>query len=259
MLLTTLSVIFGLIVGSFLNVVINRLKLKETLGGRSHCPHCKKELKNIHLVPVFSYLALGGRCAYCRKKISAQYPLVEAGTALTFAFVYNQFGLAPETLFLCIISCFLIVIAVYDFKHFIIPDKVVFPGIGVALVFALFQDFSNSCVLSWNCATVSGLAGVAIIAGFFLTQYVISQGKWIGFGDVKFGILLGLAVGLTNSVVLLFMAYTVGAIFGVMLISLGKKELTSKMPFGTFLAVAGLLTLVWGTRIADWYLNLIGF
>lgn len=260
MLYAVISLIFGLIVGSFLNVVINRLKLKESLGGRSHCPHCKKELKAIHLVPLLSFVWLGGKCAYCKKPISPQYALVEGGTALTFAFVQMQFGFfTPDTVFLWVITAMLIVIGVYDFKHFIIPDKIVFPGIAVALLYVLYKDFSAGCMVSWDCATVSGLVGVAIIAGFFLSQYIVSQGRWIGFGDVKLGIMLGLVAGFIDSLVLLMIAYMSGAFVGIILIGLGKKSYSSKMPFGTFLVAAGIITAIWGSHIANWYITLLGF
>jgi leader peptidase (prepilin peptidase) / N-methyltransferase len=250
--------ILGLAVGSFLNVVILRLKIKKSLNGRSYCPGCKKTLEARDLVPLFSFIFLGGKCRFCEKKISWQYPLVEFFTALVFFLLSLQYPLGIELFFFCILSSFLIVVAVYDYKHFLILDKVVFPGIAVALVFALLKDFTAGCWLSLDCAVISGLLGVLSISGFFFLQYWYSKGRWIGFGDVKFGILLGLTVGFPLSIVLMFVAYMSGAVVGTALIAMDKKEMSSKLPFGSFLALSAIFTVLYGQAVLDWYLNLIG-
>jgi leader peptidase (prepilin peptidase) / N-methyltransferase len=259
MLPTIASFIIGLVVGSFLNVVINRLKLKESLGGRSHCPHCKHQLEALDLVPLFSYLMLAGKCRYCGKPISWQYPAVEAFTALAFALAWIKFqGFGLDLFFTWILASFFIVIAVYDLKHFLILDKVVFPGLIVAVIYALIRDFGSDCGIAWSCATISGLLGAAIIAGFFYLQHLISRGKWIGFGDVKFGLMLGFASGFPLCILLLFISYVAGALVGILLILTGRKQATSKLPFGTFLGLGAIATMLYGAPILNWYLELIG-
>lgn len=254
-----LSAILGLIVGSFLNVVINRLRLKESLNGRSHCPHCKHQLNALDLVPLLSYLWLAGKCRYCGKPISWQYPAVEAFTGLVFAltwYKFQEFGI--DLFFVWVLSAFFIVIAVYDLKHFLILDKVVFPGLAVAVVYALASDLNTGCGVGWGCATISGLLGAGIVAGFFYLQYLVSRGRWIGFGDVKLGLMLGVVAGFPLSIFLLFISYMSGAIVGVFLIATGKKQAGSKLPFGVFLALGAIATLLYGQAAFNWYLNLIG-
>ena len=127
--------IFGLIVGSFLNCVIYRLEEgKSFLKGRSFCPDCKHTLSWQDLIPLLSFLILKGKCRYCKKPISWQYPLVELATGILFILILN-FSTRPGGVILFVVSCFLIVIFVYDLKHYIIPDKIIYPAIAIALIF----------------------------------------------------------------------------------------------------------------------------
>lgn len=244
--------IFGLIVGSFLNAVIFRLYKEESfLFGRSHCNYCKHELNAWDLIPVLSFIILGGRCRYCHKKISWQYPLIELTTALLFVLlVYNyglritDYGLWAQLVFVC----FLIVIAVFDFKHYLILDKVVYPAFVLALIWSIV-----------NGNIVNSLYGALLVAGFFGLQYYISDGRWIGFGDVKLGLFLGTLFGLKYSLIMLFIAYFLGAIVGLALVLTNRKKFSSKLPFGVFLSISGIIMLLYGNQITDWYFRLIGW
>ncbi|MGE5298202.1 MAG: prepilin peptidase [Acidobacteriaceae bacterium] len=260
-MIALLLFIFGLIVGSFLNVVIFRLHSgKSFVKGRSACPHCGHELSALDLVPVLSFILLKARCRYCRNRISWQYPLVEIITGLSFAligFSSDQFTLLVFTKL--IFASVMIVVAVYDLKHFLILDKVLVPAIVAALVLNAILDANSACsLLSINCHSLGGLAAAALACFFFLAQYMLSGGKWIGFGDVKFGILLGLIAGWPGILALLFLAYVIGAATGLGLMAAGKKTMTSKLPFGTFLGLAAILTMAFGSGLVAWYLNLIG-
>ncbi len=237
----------GLIIGSFLNVVINRLHLEKSLDGRSYCPNCKATLEAQDLVPVLSFVFLQGKCRHCGKSISWQYPAVELATTISFLLLATRYELSLSLVLACALAAFYVVIATYDLKHFLILDKVVYPGIAVAAVFAIVQGH-----------IISGLIGAAIISGFFYFQYYISKGRWIGFGDVKLGIMLGLAAGFPIAILLMFAAYMLGAITGVIMIALGKKQLGSQLPFGTFLAIAAVFTLLYGQAVMNWYSKLIG-
>ncbi len=243
--------IFGLIIGSFLNAVIFRLHNHESfLFERSHCMHCKHELSGLDLVPLFSFLALKGRCRYCHKKISWQYPLIELLTAIVFVLLalnYQNSIFDIHFVYSLVISSFLIVVAVYDFKHMEILDKVIYPALGIATIYNLAYGH-----------LVQGLIGAAIVTGFFAAQYFVSKGRWIGFGDVKFGLLLGSLFGVKMSIIMLVIAYFLGAVVGVSLLASGKKKLSSELPFGVFLSISAIIMIVWGTRITEWYFNLIG-
>jgi leader peptidase (prepilin peptidase) / N-methyltransferase len=255
------SAVFGLVVGSFLNVVINRLRLDESLGGRSECPNCKRQLQAKDLFPVLSFFLLKGKCRYCALPISWQYPIVELLTSVSFLLITVKVGeINVETFFLAVLASFFIVVGTYDFKHYLILDKVIFSGIAVAFAYALYRDFSQGCNFgfSTDCATMSGLAGAAVIAGFFYFQYLLSKGRWIGFGDVKYGMMLGMSVGFPLAIFLLFLGYMAGALVGSVLLATGAKDMASRLPFGTFLSYSAIMTLLYGKMAMSYYLYLIG-
>lgn len=244
--------VIGAIIGSFLNAVIFRLHTgQHIISDRSKCVDCGHVLSALDLVPVFSFIFLTGRCRYCGKKISLQYPLVEITTAIVFVLLFLSHGSRITDhgfWFQAVASGFLIVIGVYDFKHFLILDKVVYP----AIVLAAIAGIVNGHFLS-------GLIAALIIGGFFAAQYFISSGRWIGFGDVKLGIFLGMLLGVKLGLSMLMLAYLLGAAMGFILIAAGRKNLGSKLPFGSFLAISAIIIMIYGDKIANWYLRLIGF
>jgi prepilin signal peptidase PulO-like enzyme (type II secretory pathway) len=249
MLINLFIFLFGLVIGSFLNCVIYRLEVKKGfLGGRSYCPDCKHILSWQDLIPVFSFLILKGKCRHCDKKISIQYPLIELGTGLLFLLVFWHFGLELIFGFWILISIFLIIIFVYDLKHYIIPDKIIYPAIIIAMIFRLFTGYG---------LLVTGyLLSAFIAAGFFLLIVLISRGKWMGVGDIKLAFLIGLLLGYPNTLLALFLAFLIGAIIGVGLIGLKKKTIKSELPFGPFLILGIYLALFFGEKIINWYFNL---
>jgi len=242
--------IFGLCIGSFLNCIIYRLETKKSLEGRSFCPKCKKQLVWNDLIPVFSFLSLKGKCRYCQKKISCQYPLIEILTGLVFLLIFNQlqFSNLIGLLFLFYIVSSLIIIFVYDLKHYEIPDKVLIPAIIVALIYCIVFNFSGA---------LNNLLAAFLAFSFFFSIFWFSKGKWMGFGDVKFAILIGLLLGTLNTLLALFLAFFFGAIIGIILMISEKKGLKSEIPFGPFLVSGTILALIWGPKIINWYLNLL--
>ena len=240
--------IFGLAIGSFLNVVIYRLKTNESiLIGRSHCPKCGAILKWYDLIPVLSFLIQKGECRYCQKKISFQYPLVEIITGLLFVLILSKFGFdLLITYYLLLITCFLIVIFVYDLRHYLILDKIVFPAIIIVL---FYQVFIGNFLNPFLSALLAG--------GFFLSLVIVSKGKWMGMGDVKFAILMGLILGWPNILLALFLSFFSGAIIGIILILFGKKGLKSQIPFGPFLVGSTILIMLYGHYLNTWYYNLL--
>jgi len=221
--------IFGLSVGSFLNVVICRLETKESIvAKRSHCPQCGAVLKWYDLIPLLSFVFLLGKCRSCGKKINWQYPVVEIATGLLFLLFFNLY-------FYLIIICFLIIIFVYDLKHYIIPNKVVFPAIILSFFYSIFiGSFLNFLLAALGAS------------GFFLALVLVSKGRWMGMGDVKLAFLMGLILGWPNILAALFLAFLSGAVVGVALIIFGKKGLKSQIPFGPFLAGATVLVMLCG-------------
>lgn len=243
------GIILGLIVGSFLNAVIHRLHTGESfLTGRSACPHCHKEIEGRDLIPVISFLLLKGKCRSCGKRISWQYPLVEILTALVFGLLVVSFPFSLPLYVSAAFAAFFILISVYDFKHFLILDKVLLPLGALAIAWNLYQGQAIEGLLS----------GLGLMA-FFGFQYLLSQGRWIGFGDVKYGFVLGNIFLWPGSLVCLFLAYILGAVVGSGLMAAGRKSFASQLPMGTFLGVSAIITVLYGTQIAEWYLGLIGF
>lgn len=257
--------ILGLAVGSFLNCVIYRLDKKESsLEGRSFCPRCRHKLSWLDLIPVFSFFALKGKCRYCHKKISWQYPLVEITTAALLVLIVNQQLATSNQLllifrspFFFLFSCFLIIIFVYDLKYYLIPDKVVYPAIGLAFIYQLLEA-SKFSLGSFNFNYLFFVLLSAFLASFFfLLIFLISKGEWLGFGDVKLAIFLGLLLGWPNILVALFSAFFIGAIIGTGLIVLRRKNLKSAVPFAPFLVIGTFLALFWGKLIFDWYISFV--
>jgi len=244
-LLCSFVFIFGLIVGSFLNCVIYRLETKESfLKGRSYCPRCKHILSWKDLVPIFSFLLLKGKCRYCQKPISLQYPLVEFFTGILFVFTFYQFlSTNPSNLLillcqLSVVSC-LIVVFVFDLKHYLIPDQIIYP----AIFFSLFcQPFKI-----WN------LALGILPSLFFLMIILISKETWMGWGDFKLAILMGIFLGWPKILTALFFAFFSGALIGLVLIALKKKKLKSQIPFGPFLVAGTFFAFFFGQEMFSFY------
>lgn len=249
--------LFGLAVGSFLNCIIYRLQTKESfLKGRSHCPYCKHILSWQDLIPVLSFLILRGKCRYCKKQISWQYPLVELATGILFVLITSA---TPDVAFLTtyylLLTSFLIIIFVYDLKYYIIPDKVIYPAIAITFLYNLFIHF-NPQILSTKFYLLNTLLAALIGSFFFLFIFLLSRGKWIGFGDVKLAFFMGLFLNFPNILVALFFAFLIGAIIGIGLVLASKKKLRSEVPFGPFLVAGTFIALFGGEKIINWYLNL---
>ena len=237
---------------------------------RSICPHCKHQLAWFDLIPILSFVLLKGKCRYCHKPISYQYPLVELVTAVLFVlpFLIQQFLPLPfydEVLWLEILYYFflisvLIILFVYDLKHFIIPDKILIPALLITLFYFLIRDFylfsfySNFQIFT---SFLYQLASAIGVSGFFLLLYLISKGQWIGFGDVKLGFLLGFILSWPKSFVFMFLTYIIGGIIGIGLIIFRKKTLKAQVPFAPFLIVSFIISLFFGVEIINWYLNLL--
>ena len=200
------------------------------------------------LVPVLSWFWLKGQCRYCHQKISWQYPAVEIITAICFVWLYLAFGLSAQFFIAALTTCFLIPIFITDARNYSIPDSISVPGI---LIIFLTQLYVGA---SW----FNLILAAAIGGGFFLFQYLISRGRWIGAGDIRLGALMGVALGFPGIIVALALAYIGGAIIALILIGFGKKQFASQVPFGTFLTVATFLTLVSGHKLINWYWGLLG-
>ncbi|MGB4254086.1 MAG: prepilin peptidase [Minisyncoccales bacterium] len=263
--------IFGLCVGSFLNVLIDRLPKGESIFGRSYCNHCHKTLEWYELVPVLSFIVLRGKCSKCKKPIPLQYPLVELATGGLFLLIFIFFtpfdvNLSNETIFstfnfqnllllfcqLFIASC-LIVIFMSDLKYMIVPDEIVYSGMVIALIYQ-FSNWKMGQLPEWHYPLLAGI-GPAL---FFLFLILITKGKGMGFGDVKIAAFMGFFLSWPNILIALLLAFFSGALVGLILIATKKKGMKSEIPFGCFLAPATLIALFWGEELISWYMSIIG-
>lgn len=241
--------LLGTILGSFLNALIWRTRQEKSIvSGRSQCTSCHTQLRAFELIPIASFLLQRGKCRHCLEHISWQYPLVELATGLLFVISYTTFQ--PDmimVLFAWFVVFVLTFIFVYDLRYQLILDRVTLPAIAIALLYHIIRDPA-----AWWVYVVGAVIG----GGFFLLQFVVSNGKWIGGGDIRLGALMGAILGWQLVLVALMLAYVVGAIVSVILVAMKKKTMASTTPFGTYLTGATLVVLYWGTGILDWYLQL---
>lgn len=248
--------IFGLIIGSLLNVIVLRFDdLKSILKSRSHCPKCKKTLAWYDLVPFLSYILLWGKCRYCKKEISIQYPLVEIGTGLIFGLLFWKFGLSLELFVLMLISSILVVILTYDILHLLIADVLVWICIGVWIVYLLASFFFIHHSLFF---ILYSLFGGLVLGGFLGFLVLVSREKWMGAGDIKLGFLLGAVVGYPQVLLVGFLSFVLGSLVGIVLIAFKKKDIKDPVPFAPFLIFATFISIFWGNEIVSWYLGLMG-
>jgi len=242
-----LIVVFGFIIGSFLNVLIYRLPRGESIiSPPSHCPDCGHKLGFLELIPVISYFILGGRCRFCGSKISLRYPLVELITGIIFLINYLLL-FNPIILFSGLfLSSLLIVLTLIDLDHQILPDKLTLSGMGVGLLLSFFRpEFSS----------LSALLGLVLAGGLLLIIAIISRGG-MGGGDIKMMMMVGTFVGPVLAVIAIFLGAAIGLIFSLPGLITGKLQSKSKLPFGPYLAISSLIIWFWGEQLLQWYLNI---
>jgi len=266
--------IIGLAIGSFLNVLIDRLPNEQSIMGRSHCDFCKHKLKGLDLFPVLSFIFLGGKCRYCHKKISWQYPLIEILTGISFVLIFNpdligvnsQFShlrqdFGGQAIFqlvawLGIASC-LIVIFFADVKYQIIPDS-------MQIAFFLFSLFINLLAPRslgevgefgiWNLLK----SGVVVMLPI-LILYWLTKSRGMGFGDVKLAFVIGFLLGLKAGLLALYCSFILGALVGLILIIFKLKKLKSKIAFGPFLILGSIIIFIWQSYIFKFIYQIYGF
>lgn len=276
--------LLGLCAGSFVNALVWRVnqtskikhqksksektidsKLPTTnysiLNGRSVCPNCRHNLAAKDLVPLFSWLSLRGRCRYCKKPISTQYPIVELAGGLIFAASYllwpvDIIGLAGSLLYCSwlLTSVGLLALLVYDYRWMLLPNRIIYPTLAVAvfgrLTYILIEGPTPEAVANW-------VLSVAIASGIFWLIFYLSKGKWIGYGDVRLGLITGTVLAKPSlSLLMIFVASVLGTLFVAPSLLSGNRKTTSQIPFGPFLIAGTFLALIFGQAIIDWYLNI---
>lgn len=247
------SFILGTLIGSFLNVVALRYNTGMTLKGRSKCFSCGKNLTWHELIPIFSFIFQKGSCKKCKSKISWQYPLIEFIGGVLFVYIFYMFPPTSMesgflTLFYLFISCILLVIVIYDVKHKIIPDPLVYLFAIIALI-KLF--IAPDLTLSFP--AVSDLVAGPVLALPFVLLWLFSKGTWMGLGDAKLVLGIGWTLGLVSAISAIILAFWIGAVISVawMFIVFRKVKARYEIPFGPYLVIGMYLVLFFGIKVID--------
>lgn len=267
-------VLFGLVIGSFLNVCILRIpERKSIVLPASACPKCGAAIRPYDNIPVVSWLVLGGKCRACKTPISPMYPLVEALTGLLFFACYLAFGFTLETLKWCTFSALMIVLVFTDLRERMLPDVVNFTGFAIGLVFSFFTVSLDGTArwlashifefpppapaLSFVDALLGAAAGSALL-------WLVSEGYFrlrgregMGLGDVKMMLLVGAFLGVKRTLLTILAGSLLGSVLGIVFIAVRRKESNYELPFGTFLGLAAMLVVFFGTPVVNWYQGLL--
>lgn len=245
--------VLGSAFGSFLNVVVDRSIRGQSIMGRSYCDWCRAKLSTIDLIPIASFVALGARCRRCKRPLSWQYPIVESLTGILFVLTFfsivnfGQFSLITLIYYLFLI-CVMVVVGVMDLKFYLIPTAFVFAASLISLFYNYF--FLSSYFFIDH---VVAAFGAAI---FFALIVLVTLGRGMGEGDIFLGFLIGMVLGIEQTILALFSAFTVGAIVALSLVVLGKKKFGQAVPFGPFLIFGFFISLFLGNVLREWYLML---
>ena len=270
--------ILGLLVGSFVNVVIYRLPVmmnrewrqdcleflqlpaeargeKFNLNSpRSRCGNCSHQITVLENIPLFSYLFLGGKCSSCKTRLSLQYPLVELFTALVSVVVGWQFGVSPQAMAGLFLSWCLIAASGIDIGHKLLPDSITLPLLWLGILLSFFEIF-----VSLEDSVIGAMAGYMSLWTVFILFKLVTGKEGMGHGDFKLLAMLGAWTGWKMLFVVILTSSLVGAIVGISMILLKKTERGTQIPFGPYLAAAGWLSLLWGPELLGYYLTLFNF
>jgi len=277
--LTALACLIGLLVGSFLNVVIYRLPIMMQRNWRkecieylqidatesepqetfnlvfplSRCPNCNTPIKPYQNIPVISYLFLKGQCATCSNPISSRYPIIEAFTAITSAIVAWHFGDTPQTVFALMLTWSLIALSFIDIDHQLLPDNITLPVLWLGLFLSLFGIYTDA-----HNSIIGAIAGYTILWSVYHLFKLATGKEGMGYGDFKLLALFGAWLGWQYLPVIILLSSLVGAMIGISMIIFVKRDHNIPIPFGPYLAAAGWIALLWGNDLNQFYLSTIG-
>ena len=274
-MIPTVVFLYGLAIGSFLNVCIHRLPRGESIvRPRSRCPQCEHSIAAYDNIPLVSYLLLGGKCRHCRARISPLYFLVEFATGLLFLWLYTRYGLDNYFAKYAVFGALLLVLAVTDWQERLLPDRVTFPGMALGLGFSLLVPIADGTVwllfrgagweplpLAVESLLESSLGALVGGGSLFIVGelYFRLRGReGMGFGDVKMMALVGFFLGPKLALLTIFLAALGGSLLGGLFILVFRRGSQYELPFGSFLGVAALAAALWGRPLLDWYLGYWG-
>jgi len=266
------AVLFGLVIGSFLNVVILRLPEGQSISTpRSRCPKCKKMIAWYDNVPVLSYVLLGGRCRNCKAGISARYPLIEALTAAVSALLYLKLGLTIEWAIFLAFSAALIVLGLIDLDHRILPDPITLNGIWLGVVVSVYLaqpsplvarlfrtlgvEDANPRVIALTASLLGAIIGGGLLWGVAEAYLRLRGIEGMGFGDVKMMAMVGSFLGAPQALLTIMLGSLFGSVIGLIFIRFANKTREYELPFGTFLSFAAIIAVLYGEEMVRWYID----
>ncbi len=250
LLLGLWSTLLGLVVGSYLNVVIYRLPRDlSTVRPRSSCPSCGTPIAVRDNVPVLSYLLLRGRCRHCAAAISPRYPLIEALTGGLFLACYLRFGFTVEALAAALFCAAMVALAAIDIEHYILPDLITLPGTALSLLAARWLPWSGG----WQGSLLGAALGAGLLLLLWKGWFLLRGEEGMGLGDVKMLAFVGAFLGWKGTLITLFLASLSGSVVGLALVGSGGAGLKTKLPFGAFLSLAAVIALFAGPWIVRSY------
>lgn len=242
-----MAFILGSVIGSFLNVCIYRLPREESIVFPvSHCPKCDRAIAPYDNIPILSFLILRGKCRHCREPISWQYPLVEALNGVFYLFTFYWFGLSWLTLIYALFISAMLVVAIVDFQHKIIPDEISIGGIPVGLALAILI-----LPLSWIDSLLGILIGGGILFAVSRIWLIVFKEEGMGDGDIKLMAMVGAFLGWKIAILIIILGSFVGSVVGI----IAMRNLKAQVPFGTFLAPVAIFCIFWGQSLVNWYLH----
>jgi leader peptidase (prepilin peptidase)/N-methyltransferase len=267
-----LALLLGLVIGSFLNVCIARLPREMSVSvPRSHCPQCKKPIRWADNIPILSYLVLSGRCRHCHKKISCRYPLVEALNGIVSVLLYQKFGLTIEWFIFLAFAGALIVLALIDVDHRILPDEITKNGIWIGIVVSVYMGRPSPFIARiWQLAGMenpnprwvaftASLLGIVVGAGLLWVvgeAYLRLRGvEGMGFGDVKMMAMVGAFLGAPLALLTIMLGSLLGSVVGLAFIRLSGKTRAYELPFGTFLGMSAIIAVLYGEDLIRLYVD----
>lgn len=243
--------IFGAIIGSFLNVCIYRIPREESIVyPSSHCPKCNTPLKWYNLIPILSFLLQKGKCRYCGELISPQYPIVELLNGILYTIIFYLYGASVDFVFYSSIMSILIIISFIDYYYQIIPDALV----AVTLVLAIVYKFTLLILYKMPFNSLDSLLALLLGGALFLIIAIASKGG-MGGGDIKLISALAFILGVKKTILNILLSFIIGAVFSIFLLLLKKKGKKDAIPFGPFINIAFVTTLLLGDKIIEWYIS----
>jgi leader peptidase (prepilin peptidase) / N-methyltransferase len=257
---------FGLVIGSFLNVLIHRIPLRESVvRPPSHCPGCDEPIRPWHNVPVLSFLLLRGRCAYCGTRISWRYPLVEISTAFLYLLLFWKYGFSAPFIVNAVLVSLILVLMLIDLSHRLLPNVLTFPGMLFGLAVSPLQSnvfFHTDVAAPYSPEPLNylySLIGIVLGGGILILvaqlYLLLRKVEGLGLGDVKMMAMVGAFLGWRYAWLSIFLGSFIGAILGSLYIYLRSKGSRYELPFGSFLGVGAIVSVLWGPDLVAWYLS----